>query len=78
MPNYDESQKGVSVGSLIDGGAAGKGGVKAGDLIVEIAGRPVTNLNTYMAIMGQQKTGQAIDVIVIRDEKKVTLKVTPQ
>lgn len=78
VPNYDEAKEGVSVGSLVDGGAAGKAGVKAGDLIVDIAGRKVTNLTTYMAIMGQQKAGQAIDIIVVRDEKRVTLKVTPQ
>jgi Iap family predicted aminopeptidase len=78
VPNYDEGKPGVMVASLVDGGAAAKAGLKAADLIVEIAGQKVTNISTYMAVMGQQKAGQAIDVVVIRDEKKVTLKVTPQ
>jgi hypothetical protein len=78
MPNYGDTGNGVIVGGLVDGGAAGKAGIKTGDRIVEIAGRPVADMGSYMTIMGAQKVGQVIDVIVIRDEKKVTLKVTPQ
>jgi len=58
--------------------AAAKGGLKAGDLIVEIAGRPVTNLNTYMAVMSQQQPGQPLNLTVMREGKKVQLKVMPQ
>ena len=75
MPNYDENKEGVVVGGLIDEGAAAKGGLKAGDLIVEIAGKSVKNINSYMVIMAQQRAGQTIDVGVIRDGKKLTLKV---
>jgi hypothetical protein len=31
-----------------------------------------------MVIMSEQRTGQAIDVGLIRDGKKLSLKVTPQ
>ncbi len=59
-------------------GPAGKAGLKAGDRIVEIGGRPVTNIGTYQAIMGQQTPGQAVEVIVLRNNEKVKLKMTPQ
>jgi hypothetical protein len=78
MPNYDESKEGVLVGGLTDGGAAAKGGVKTGDLIVEIAGKPVTNINTYMIIMAAQRPGQTLDVVILRGKEKMKLKVTPQ
>jgi S1-C subfamily serine protease len=66
------------VGGLTDGGAAAKAGIKPGDRIVQIAGRPVTNIRTYMVIMADQKTGQAMEVVVIRNTDKVKLKVIPQ
>jgi hypothetical protein len=78
VPNYDEGQEGVVVGGLTDGGAAAKAGIKPGDRIVQIAGRPVTNIRTYMVIMADQKTGQAMEVVVIRNTDKVKLKVIPQ
>jgi hypothetical protein len=78
QPNYESDKEGVLIGGVSDGGAAAKGGLKAGDRIVEIAGRSVTNIETYMVIMSEQRTGQAIDVGLIRDGKKLNLKVTPQ
>ncbi len=77
-PNYDADKEGVLVDALSDGGAAEKGGLKPGDRIVELAGKNVTNLETYMVIMASQKTGQEIEIGVIRGDKKLKLKVTPQ
>ncbi len=77
-PNYESDKEGVLVDAVAEGGAAEKGGLKAGDRIVELAGKNVTNLDTYMVIMASQKLGQEIEIGVIRDQKKVMLKVTPK
>lgn len=77
-PNYEEEKEGVLVGGVAEGGPAAKGGIKAGDLIVEIAGKSVSNLNTYMVILGQQTRGVALTVGVIRNGKKMTMQVVPQ
>src|SRR5207248_2161691 len=77
-PNYGEDKVGVVVSGVAENGPAANGGIKAGDLIVELSGKSVTNIETYMVIMAQQRSGQAIEVGVMRDGKKVTLKVTPQ
>ena len=66
------------VGGVADNGPAALAGIKAGDIIVEMAGKSVSNLNTYMVIMAQQKSGQAMEVAVVREGKKLTLKVVPQ
>jgi S1-C subfamily serine protease len=77
--NYDESEeKGVLVGGVSKDGPAEKAGLKEGDYIVEIAGKPVKNMTGYMFVMRSQKRGEACDVTVVRDGKKVTLKVIPQ
>jgi hypothetical protein len=79
MPgNYEEEDKGVLVEEVTPGGAAEKGGLKAGDLIVEIAGKPVKNINNYLTLMAAQKAGTEMDVVVLRKKEKVTLKVTPK
>lgn len=77
MPgNYGEDN-GVLVGAVTAGGPAEKGGVKEGDLIVEIGGKPVKNMYGYMAAIAAQKPDTPVDVVVVRKDKKVTLKVTP-
>jgi hypothetical protein len=78
MPDYEEDKPGVLVGGLGKDGPAEKAGLKKGDLIVEIAGRPVQNINAYMKLMALQRPGQPVEVAVMRDGKKLVLKVVPQ
>jgi hypothetical protein len=76
--NYESEDGGVLVDGVTPGGPAEKGGVKDGDVIVEIAGKPVKNIGGYMTAMSTQKAGAAIDVVVVRKGQKITLKVTPE
>ena len=76
MPEYGVDGDGVLVGGVIEGQPAAKAGVKDGDRIVEIAGKPVKSLETYMALMAGHRKGDTIDIGVLRDGKKVTLKAT--
>jgi S1-C subfamily serine protease len=76
--NYETEDGGVLVDGVSPGGAAEKGGVKDGDVIVEIGGKPVKNIGTYMTAMSGQKPGTQIEIVVMRKGQKVTLKVTPE
>jgi len=75
--NYGEVDGGVLVAAVSEGGPAEKAGILENDVIVSIAGLPVKNIETYMAAMSGQKVGAAVDVVVLRKDKKVTVKVTP-
>ena len=78
MPgNYESTEGGVLVEDVTPGGAAEKAGVMPKDVVIEIAGKPVKDINAYMTIMASQKAGTEIDVVVVRKAKKVTVKVTP-
>ena len=66
---------GVGVMEVRDGGAGVKAGLKAGDKIVEVAAQPTKTLEAYTQAMSMHKAGDAIDVVVVRDGKKMTLKV---
>jgi Peptidase family M28/PDZ domain/PA domain len=74
-PAYKDSDEGLTIDAVIDDGPAAKAGLKAGDKIVNIAAKPVKNITTYMEAMGAQKKGETIDVVVLRDGKKQTIKV---
>ncbi len=79
VPQYDDAPnapKGLLVSQVIDGRPAAKAGLKAGDLIVEINDRQITNIATYMAVMGAQQPGGTIAVGVMRGGKRLTLKAT--
>ena len=51
-------------------------GMKDGDRIVRIADNDVDNIYDYMAATRNNKPGDIVDVIVLRNGKKITLKVT--
>lgn len=72
--NYETENAGVLVDAVSPGGPAQKAGIKDGDIIVEIAGKPTPNITAYMTAMGAQKLGTTIDVVVERKGKKLTLK----
>ncbi len=72
--NYEGETAGVLVDSVSPGGVAEAAGMKDGDFIVEIAGKPTPNIIAYMGAMAAQKPGTTIDVVVERKGKKLTLK----
>jgi hypothetical protein len=80
MPGeYDDDEtRGVPVGSVTEGGPGDKAGLKAGDWIVEVGGKPVKNMTGYMTAIQTAKPGEELEIIVTREGKKVTLKVKPE
>jgi len=77
-PTTDEEKGAVLVDSVSEGGPADKAGLKKGDLIVELAGKPVKSVETYMAVMATQKPGDELEVTILRDNKRQTVKVKPE
>ncbi|MFL5342345.1 MAG: M28 family peptidase [Gemmataceae bacterium] len=74
----NEENKGALLVGVTPGGPAEKGGLKSGDYIVEIAGKPVKNVTSYMVVMTNQKKGAAVEVTVDRKGEKKKLSVTPE
>jgi C-terminal processing protease CtpA/Prc len=77
-PTYEAGITGLLVGGVSDGGPAAKAGLQKGDVIIELAGRQVTSIDTYMVIMRRQRAGRPLDVVVRRGSEKLSFKVTPQ
>jgi hypothetical protein len=75
-PDYGDDKEGVLLGGVGDGTPAAKAGMKEGDRIIEMGGKPVKNLEAYMTIMKTFKVGDKLEVTVLRDKEKKVLKVT--
>jgi hypothetical protein len=67
---------GLRLSGVTPGTPADKGGLKAGDLVVEFGGKAVTDLNSYSAALGAHKPGDTVNIVVVRDGKRVTVTVT--
>ncbi|MCW2976382.1 MAG: hypothetical protein JWM06_1663 [Actinomycetia bacterium] len=73
----DTGGKGVYVGAVTAGGPAAKAGMKIGDVIVSVAGKPTTTADELSAILATLKPGQKVAVVIRhQDGKKATLQVT--
>ena len=76
MPSYGETEgEGYEITGVVEGGAAAKAGMKDGDRIYKIGGVKVTDVYTYMDSLRKYKPGDLVPVVVLRDGKKVELKV---
>lgn len=74
MPDFAGVIKnGLRADFVTPGKPAALGGMKKGDIIISIEGKPVNNIQDYMFRMGQCKHGQTISVEVLRNNQKVGL-----
>ncbi len=67
---------GVLVGTVTDNGPADKAGMKEGDLIVAVDGKPVEGLQDQRTILATKKEGDKVKVKVKRGEETKELEVT--
>jgi aminopeptidase YwaD len=74
MPDVTGSIKnGLKVEAVTPGRPGAQGGLKKGDIITAVDGKPVNNIGDYMFRMTQVKLGQLITVDVLRNNKKEIL-----
>ena len=69
--------KGVLVTTVSDNSAAAKAGLKAGDVITTVDGETIEGPGDLSRAINKSKDGD-VTVVVIRDKKQRTIKVTPE
>lgn len=77
IPNYADSTDGLLLDGVRDGSPAAKAGVKAGDKVIKLAGHDVRNVMDYTYVLGEMKADIEYEIVVMRDGKPVTMKITP-
>jgi len=85
MSNIDQSwltelnladTNGVLVQSIVDGSPAAKAGMKAYDVILKYNSKLVKDTDELSELISQSKVGSNVQLTVMRDGKKITLRVT--
>ena len=68
-------ESGALVAGVTEGSAAEVGGIRAGDVIVEIHGQVVEDSGDVTSIVRERKPGDEIDVTIVRNGERETLTV---
>ena len=78
IPDYTTEGSGVKLSGVRAGGPADKAGLKGGDVIIEFGGQVIANIYDYTYALDAVKIGEPVEVVVLRDGKRVKLRVTPE
>jgi hypothetical protein len=79
IPDYagpPDGRPGVLLAGVRPGGPADQGGLRRGDLLVELGGKAVRDVHDLMYALGAAKPGEVAVAVVERDGKRVELVVT--
>jgi len=68
--------KGVLIANVVDGGPAQRAGVKAGDVLVEVAGKPVGDTATMLNVVAAVQPGKTATLKLLRNGKPMSLSLT--
>jgi len=78
IPDYAAGgSKGMLLSGVAKDGPAEKAGLKGGDVIVQLGGKKIENIYDYTNAISALKIGEASDVIVLRRDKTLQLKIIP-
>jgi len=61
------------IGTVMPGSAAEKAGLKSGDQVIEVEGKPVINTGQVQHVLGRRYEGDFISLKVLRDKKEIEL-----
>ncbi len=75
MPEYDVDIEGIMVSMVVEGGAAEAAGLQAGDVIVELDGSKIWDVQTYMEVLGNLTIGGKTAVTIQRGGKPMEMEV---
>lgn len=76
MPSYTSSEEGLKVDGVTEGKPAQKGGILAGDVIIQIGDYIIKDIQAYMDSLSKFEKGQTVPVKVKRGSETVTVQVT--
>ncbi|MDD9974644.1 MAG: M28 family peptidase, partial [Candidatus Poribacteria bacterium] len=78
IPDYTTEGTGVKLSGVRAGGPADKAGLQGGDVIVQFGGQQIANIYDYTYALDAVKIGEPVEVVVLREGKRVKLTVTPE
>ncbi|OLP61373.1 serine protease [Xaviernesmea oryzae] len=71
-----DTPRGALVAGIVDNGPIKNGEIKPGDVVVKFAGEDIDEMRDLPRIVAESPVGKAVDVVLFRDGKEMTVKVT--
>jgi len=75
IPDFGQVENGVKFSDVKPASPADKAGLKAGDILVEFADKPIKNLYDFTDALRRSKVGDVVQVTVMRDGRPVQASV---
>ena len=72
-----KAKEGVVITGVLQNGPAAQAGIRPGDVIINVAGKPVSNVSELLSSVASLKPGTAWKFGLLRREEEIELKVTP-
>ncbi len=76
VPDFADDVKGVRFADIRPNSPAAKAGLKAQDILIRFAGKEIANLQDFTYMLRTHKPGEIVEVVVLRDGKPLTVRVT--
>lgn len=77
VPDYaGDGRPGVLLSGVRAGSPAETAGIRRGDLLVELGGTEIRDINDFMYVLRRSKPGEAATAVVVRDGQRVPVQVT--
>jgi hypothetical protein len=78
VPDFAFGGPGVRVESVVPGSPAEQAGIRAGDIITALGGKPVADLSGYSEILTAYAAGQSVQVVYTRNSAQSAVDITLQ
>ncbi len=75
IPDFGSQADGYKINGVSEGSPAQKGGLKAGDVIINFGGKKISNIYDFTYALGDFSPGDIVDVSVLRNGEKINLKL---
>ena len=76
IPDFERTTDGVRLAGVREGSPAALAGLMEGDVIISLADTKIRNLEDLVAVLRSKKPGNSVEIVVLRDEKPLTVKAT--
>lgn len=78
IPGYTSEVEGLLLEGVMEGGPAEEAGLRAGDVIVEFAGKAITNVYDYTEALDAVKVDEPIRVVYLREGERFETTLVPR
>ncbi|MCZ8253745.1 MAG: trypsin-like peptidase domain-containing protein [Hylemonella sp.] len=72
-----KSDEGVIITGVLQNGPAAQAGIRPGDVITRVGNQPVQNVTELLSKVAALKPGKAVDFVVRRQDRSLTVSITP-